>query len=114
MLQDSSPAVPAKKQKIAPSPATPAAPARKFGVEWYKDALKIHNTITTDPRSKIFREPVAPRMAPDYTVIVKQPMDLRTIKKKLSGYAYAGGPQAFADVRSLSPCRPVASSQRNK
>jgi len=45
--------------------------------------LKTHSSVQSNPISSIFRDPVKESEAPGYTSIVKRPMDLRTLAKKL-------------------------------
>jgi hypothetical protein len=96
VLQEYTPPAVAKKQKTAAS----APPARKTpaAANWVQQAIRVHQAITTEPRSKIFRDPVSAKQAPDYFSIIKNPMDLKTIRKKLNTQRYHA-PEEFAAVR---------------
>lgn len=45
--------------------------------------LKTHASVQSNPISAIFREPVKESEAPGYAKVIKRPMDLRTLAKKL-------------------------------
>lgn len=45
--------------------------------------LKTHSSVQSNPISSIFRDPVKESEAPGYALIIKRPMDLRTLAKKL-------------------------------
>jgi len=45
-----------------------------------------------------FRQPVDTMQYPDYLQVIKKPMDLGTIKKKLSSWQYCTATDAFDDV----------------
>lgn len=45
--------------------------------------LKTHSSVQSNPISAVFREPVKDSEAPGYSSIIKRPMDLRGLAKKL-------------------------------
>ncbi|KAL7546488.1 hypothetical protein ACHAWF_009826, partial [Thalassiosira exigua] len=51
--------------------------------------------------NRAFLEPVDPNVAPDHTSIIKRPMDLRTLSKKLESGAYATKAQFYDDTQLI-------------
>ncbi|KAG0149397.1 hypothetical protein CROQUDRAFT_653694 [Cronartium quercuum f. sp. fusiforme G11] len=45
--------------------------------------MRTHSSVQNNPISAVFREPVKDNEAPGYSSIVKRPMDLRTLAKRL-------------------------------
>mmetsp|Transcript_12200 Transcript_12200/g.23771 ORF Transcript_12200/g.23771 Transcript_12200/m.23771 type:complete len:302 (+) Transcript_12200:428-1333(+) len=60
-------------------------------VTWQSEAYRLVDKFITDPESDPFREPVLWKEwdLPDYPKIVKEPMDLGTIKQNLDQQKYA-------------------------
>eukprot|EP00831_Metopus_contortus_P049723 TRINITY_DN4130_c0_g1_i4.p1 TRINITY_DN4130_c0_g1~~TRINITY_DN4130_c0_g1_i4.p1 ORF type:complete len:467 (-),score=54.60 TRINITY_DN4130_c0_g1_i4:135-1535(-) len=76
---------------------TPEAPIYDH---WEKAAKKILVNVWKQPGAWHFHEPVNPELLhiPDYYNIIKFPMDLGTIKKKLANCAYASAKDFIHDV----------------
>ncbi len=57
---------------------------------WDKAAKRMMNSLWKHHQSWIFHEPVDPKKLniPDYNDIIKQPMDLGTVKTKLNSNQY--------------------------
>mmetsp|Transcript_7873 Transcript_7873/g.15234 ORF Transcript_7873/g.15234 Transcript_7873/m.15234 type:complete len:404 (+) Transcript_7873:8004-9215(+) len=75
---------------------------------WEKPAKKLISAIWRAPHAWIFHEPVDPIKLniPDYFEIVKNPMDLGTIKKKLNNNAYESLDRFIGDVEQVfTNCR---------
>ena len=66
---------------------------------------EIHTGLTSKERNNInylFLDPVDPTYFPDYPVIVKRPMDLRTLKQNLdNGTVYATKEEFYADAKLI-------------
>ena len=66
---------------------------------------EIHAGLTSKERNNInylFLHPVDPTYFPDYPVIVKRPMDLRTLKQNLdNGTVYATKEEFYADAKLI-------------
>lgn len=66
---------------------------------------EIHAGLTSKERNNInylFLDPVDPTYFPDYPVIVKRPMDLRTLKQNLdNGTVYATKEEFYADAKLI-------------
>ena len=91
--------------QIVPSIATTIKgpnnkPIIKFPPEYLVEKLMptFETVYNVEPESVPFREPVNPELLglPDYFNVVKKPMDLSTIKKKLDDGAYSN-PQEYVD-----------------
>lgn len=70
---------------------------------WEKPAKKLMNVLWRAPHAWIFHEAVDPVKLniPDYLEIIKKPMDLGTIKKKLNNNAYDTVERFFSDVKQV-------------
>jgi hypothetical protein len=70
---------------------------------WEKPAKKLLSVVWRAPNAWIFHEPVDPVKLniPDYFEIVKSPMDLGTVKKKLNNNAYSSLDRLFADIEQV-------------
>jgi hypothetical protein len=70
---------------------------------WDKAAKRIVNNLFKHPSSWIFHEAVDPIKLniPDYNEIVKEPMDLGSIKNKLNSNAYMRAPDFVRDVNLM-------------
>jgi len=79
---------PPKKSKIQPDPTL----RKVFTVDELEDALRpVFDAVwNQDPESYPFRQPVDPRALgiPDYFNIIKEPMDLATISRRLEEGEY--------------------------
>ncbi|CAI0452044.1 unnamed protein product [Linum tenue] len=66
-----------------------------------QQCLALLKVLTGHPDGWVFSEPVDPvkLMIPDYFTVISHPMDLGTIKSKLSKNAYASTEEFAADVR---------------
>ncbi|RWS27977.1 histone acetyltransferase-like protein 2, partial [Leptotrombidium deliense] len=100
--------------KTSPSTSTPAStplpakptptPSKKkvFRPDELRQALRptLEKLWRQDPESLPFRQPVDPQLLqiPDYFDIIKKPMDLSTIKRKLDGGEYLDPWQYVDDV----------------
>ena len=92
-----------KKRPSKGIPLTDARPAKRPNVQadWQKKEQSIWNNCATIHKNMIqkgnniqwFLSPVSPAQAADYYVIIKQPMDLGTVGKKLS----RGGQREYTD-----------------
>lgn len=71
-------------------------------MNWRPSALKIVNLLWKGNQAYFFHEPVDPikMEVPNYFMVIKNPMDLGTIKKRLSNNFYES-PQQFLDDVSL-------------
>jgi len=66
------------------------------------DSLKeIIQLIQQQPHAYPFMQPVRVTDAPDYYEIINQPMDFRTISKKINTYQYLSLPQFYNDLNLL-------------
>lgn len=67
-------------------------------MNWKPSALKIVNQLWKGNQAYFFHEPVDPVKLeiPNYFLVIKQPMDLGTIKKRLQNNYYEN-PQQFLD-----------------
>lgn len=75
---------------------------------WEKPGKKLLNTLWRANQSWIFHEPVDPVKLniPDYFDVVKHPMDLSTIKKKLSNNFYGSTDEMLRDFELVfSNCK---------
>jgi histone acetyltransferase len=54
--------------------------------------------VKKHPSSWPFRDPVSLEDVPDYVLIVKEPIDLKTIEKKLSNSEYTNKQQFVEDI----------------
>jgi hypothetical protein len=75
---------------------------------WEKPAKKLMSVLWRAPHAWIFHEPVDPVKLniPDYYEIIKRPMDLGTVKKKLNNNAYGSPERLFADIEQVfTNCR---------
>lgn len=75
-------------------------PVIKFPAEYLRDKLiGTFETVKNDPDAWAFQTPVDPDELhlPDYFKIVKRPMDLSTIRKKLCDECAYSNPQEFVD-----------------
>ena len=81
------PAAPAPKPPAAPEPSYRTSSGRLSSAK--KKALKamIENVWKADSFG-VFKLPVTKRIAPDYYDIVKQPMDLKTVRQNLDKGSY--------------------------
>lgn len=75
---------------------------------WSKSLHKLLKSILKDKRSAIFAKPVDPVALniPDYFTIIKHPMDLGTVVKRLEGsdpegFVYEDPEEAISDVRMV-------------
>ena len=70
---------------------------------WDKAAKRIVNTLLKNQQAWIFYEPVDPQKLniPDYFDIVKEPMDLGTIKTKLNSNQYLRATDFIRDVQLM-------------
>lgn len=75
---------------------------------WAKSLHKLLKSLLKDKRSVIFAKPVDPVALniPDYFNIIKHPMDLGTVLKRLEGsepegYVYEDPEEAISDVRMV-------------
>eukprot|EP00066_Takifugu_rubripes_P014009 XP_011603275.1 PREDICTED: histone acetyltransferase p300-like isoform X2 [Takifugu rubripes] len=93
-----------KEEEETSEAATPQAPAKKkiFKPEELRQALMptLESLYRQDPESLPFRMPVDPQLLciPDYFDIVKNPMDLSTIKRKLDTGQYQDPWQYVDDI----------------
>lgn len=71
-----------------------------------KKALKAMLELVwkADKEGGLFKQPVTKRIAPDYSEIVKEPMDLKTVRQTLDKGSYADV-HAFKHVRSIPTSR---------
>lgn len=75
---------------------------------WEKPAKKLMSVLWRAPHAWIFHEPVDPVKLniPDYFEIVKNPMDLGTVKKKLNNNAYESAERFLGDIEQVfTNCR---------
>ncbi|CAL1410473.1 unnamed protein product [Linum trigynum] len=74
---------------------------RKMDRTVKQQCLALLKVLTGHPDGWVFSEPVDPvkLMIPDYFTVISHPMDLGTIKSKLSKNAYASTEEFAADVR---------------
>lgn len=68
--------------------------------EWREEARKLIETLWESEDSEPFRQPVDPVVYHDYLEIVKNPMDLGTVKEKLDNNKYRR-PQQFCNDMKL-------------
>jgi hypothetical protein len=70
---------------------------------WDKAAKRLLNTLWKQPQAWIFHEPVDPVKLniPDYLDIIKQPMDLGTVKQKLNSNQYLNMSEFLHDVQLI-------------
>jgi transcription initiation factor TFIID subunit 2 len=68
-----------------------------------KRCLRILLKINSHPAALLFSRPVDPKLdgCPDYYNIIKNPMDLSTIRKKLESNAYPNKDAFAADIRLM-------------
>lgn len=89
-------------EPVAPSSSVAEEPVRRIDPDGLKRALfpTLERLYRQDPESLPFRMPVDPQGLgiPDYFDIVKEPMDLSTIKKKLETGVYSDPWQYVDDV----------------
>ncbi|MBW0484559.1 hypothetical protein O181_024274 [Austropuccinia psidii MF-1] len=62
---------------------TPPSSGSTDPISFRRRMSKTHSSVQSNPISAIFRDPVKESDAPGYTSIIKRPMDLRTLAKKL-------------------------------
>lgn len=62
-------------------------------------ASKVVNKLTLHDAAALFNEPVDTKALPDYTTIVKHPMDLRTIWEKLESGKYSSLQTLDSDIQ---------------
>ncbi|CAH7688339.1 Bromodomain-containing protein, partial [Phakopsora pachyrhizi] len=72
--------VPPTDQIAAPRSA---ASTQSDSTSFRRRMIKTHSSVQSNPVSAVFRKPVKDSDAPGYSVIVKRPMDLRTLARKL-------------------------------
>ena len=75
---------------------------------WEKHGKKLINTLWRANQAWIFHEPVDPIKLniPDYLEIVKRPMDLGTVKKKLNNNFYSSTDKFLSDIELVfSNCK---------
>jgi len=75
------------------------APPRKVSPGWYATVTKILKHVRSMQESAVFREPVDLDAYPQYVKVVKRPMDLGTVGKKLTKDSYGSAQELLADVR---------------
>lgn len=96
-------AIPPRSTSIIPAPVTSrpkrSTPELTFCMTTWKELTKKSHLTIAWP----FMEPVDPIKLgiPDYFTIVKNPMDLSTVKKKLDSGAYTNGDEFEADIRLI-------------
>eukprot|EP00358_Blepharisma_japonicum_P006604 CAMPEP_0202941162 /NCGR_PEP_ID=MMETSP1395-20130829/1272_1 /ASSEMBLY_ACC=CAM_ASM_000871 /TAXON_ID=5961 /ORGANISM="Blepharisma japonicum, Strain Stock R1072" /LENGTH=333 /DNA_ID=CAMNT_0049636119 /DNA_START=200 /DNA_END=1198 /DNA_ORIENTATION=+ len=69
--------------------------------EPFKKIYKILQSIKRHDYSEPFLEPVNPKLVPDYHSVIKEPMDLSTVEKKLRAGEYENGYQFAMDMRLI-------------
>lgn len=69
-------------------------------------ALPIVQKIMKEPHANLFASPVTDEIAPGYSAVVKEPMDLGTIQRKLQKRVYKTPKQFVDDIRRVwNNCR---------
>jgi hypothetical protein len=78
-------------------------PLQEIPDSWTQKGLKVLDVICSKKLSEWFREPVRPTLdfAPDYFTVIKNPMDLGTVRQKLRSGQYET-PFEFEKVWCLS------------
>lgn len=69
--------------------------------ESFKKIYKILQAIKRHDYSEPFVEPVNPKLVSDYHTVIKEPMDLSTVEKKLRAGEYENGYQFAMDMRLI-------------
>lgn len=91
-VKDEKPPSVASSETATPKPAGTKVPRKAFKPDELRQALMptLEKLYRQDPESLPFRQPVDPQVLqiPDYFDIVKKPMDLSTIKRKLDTGQY--------------------------
>ncbi|KAJ3267166.1 hypothetical protein HDU77_005369 [Chytriomyces hyalinus] len=99
------PAAPPVPASPAPVSVAPQLPAQKMAVTSAsgKKCLKILRKLQTDRHGQIFSEPVDPVKLniPTYFTVIKKPMDLRTISRKLESGTYRDHKDFRSDVELM-------------
>ncbi|KAG5885604.1 hypothetical protein JTB14_024785 [Gonioctena quinquepunctata] len=69
--------------------------------DWKKEAIDIVENLWKSEDSEPFREPVDPQTYPDYYNIVKNPMDLGTVRENLKNNEYDVPQKFIIDMRLI-------------
>ncbi|TIA90795.1 hypothetical protein E3P99_01392 [Wallemia hederae] len=69
--------------------------------EWYELLDKVLNELKSSPNSFAFRKPVRKFEAPDYHLVITQPMDLSTVNKKIKQRQYKNKTQFKNDLELI-------------
>ena len=78
----------------------------RFHVKWRPYFTKALDAVMAQPEAEPFNTPVSTTEFPDYTKVVDKPVDLGTIRNRLSKHRHKDVPQALNDVaRVWSNCR---------
>ncbi|RVW54680.1 Histone acetyltransferase GCN5 [Vitis vinifera] len=76
--------------------------SRKASMTWYNEILKAAKLMHDHPDAWPFKEPVDARDVPDYYDIIKDPMDLKTMSKRVESEQYYITLEMFlTDVRTM-------------
>lgn len=73
--------------------------ARHVAADWLNAARNVLDATLRHPSAHFFSSPVTEDVAPDYFSVIRNPMDLGTVRKKLCRGQYGGPYDMLADVR---------------
>ncbi|XP_078578918.1 uncharacterized protein LOC144863534 isoform X1 [Branchiostoma floridae x Branchiostoma japonicum] len=84
------------------TPQTPASLRQRRAPDYFEECESIVRAVFDHPDGKLFQLPVKVKEVPDYYDIVKDPMDLDCIKKRLRELYYIIMPDQFlADMKKV-------------
>ncbi|KAL4711358.1 hypothetical protein ACJJTC_019199 [Scirpophaga incertulas] len=78
-----------------------STPAQGLCSTWQEWCTRVLRELTASPDAEPFLKPVSLQMAPDYLSVVRSPMDLGTIRSRLSSGRYARKEHFLSDVRRV-------------
>lgn len=73
-----------------------------IGDAWKREAARAITAVSRMSSARPFLEPVSEEEVPDYPLIIKNPMDLGTVRERIRSGTYATPGHAWQDVQLVS------------
>eukprot|EP00117_Sycon_ciliatum_P035747 scpid19518/ scgid4004/ Cat eye syndrome critical region protein 2 len=96
----------ASAQGLSPPSENRQGPPYGMNEEKYDAMYAVLEGLRKSTHSWVFEEPVTDKIAPNYSLVVKQPMSLTTVEGKLDDYSYKHPSEFIEDLRIMcANCR---------